>query len=71
MIINPIYAKFQITRHFHLRPRFVVREHTMARGLGIGRASPYVAIALGIISGNYIFNQPLKDHAAKRAKPSN
>ncbi len=48
-----------------------MREHTMARGLGIGRASPYVAIALGIISGNYIFNQPLKDHAAKRAKPSN
>jgi len=43
----------------------------MARGLGIGRASPYVAIALGIISGNYIFNQPLKDHAAKQAKPSN
>ena len=46
-------------------------EHMMARGFGIGRASPYVAIALGVISGNYIFNQPLKDHAAKRAKTSN
>lgn len=58
--------------HSALSPPPEVRsEHTMARGLGLGRASPYVAIALGIISGNYIFNQPLKDHAAKQAKPSN
>ena len=35
----------------------------MARLPGLGRtagAAPYVAIAVGIISGQYIFNQPLK-----------
>ena len=41
----------------------------MARLPGLGRtagAAPYVAIAVGIISGQYIFNQPLKDYVAKQ-----
>ena len=48
---------------------------SMARLPGLGRtagAAPYVAIAVGIISGQYIFNQPLKDYVAKQpANPPN
>ena len=47
---------------------------SMARLPGLGRtagAAPYVAIAVGIISGQYIFNQPLKDYVAKQPKPPN
>jgi hypothetical protein len=46
----------------------------MARLPGLGRTAgvaPYVAIAVGIISGQYIFNQPLKDYVAKQTKPPN
>lgn len=41
------------------------------RWLGFGRragAAPYVAIAVGIISGNYIFAQPLKEHFSKQQR---
>lgn len=39
------------------------------RWLGLGRkagAAPYVAIAVGVISGNFIFSEPLREHFAAK-----
>lgn len=44
------------------------------RWLGLGRkagAAPYVAVAVGVISGNFLFAEPLKEHfAAKQSAAS-
>ena len=39
------------------------------RWLGLGRKAglaPYVAICVGVVSGNYLFAEPLKEHFARQ-----
>lgn len=50
------------------RAGFLARPHSM-RWLGLGRKAglaPYVAICVGVVSGNYLFAEPLKEHFAKQ-----
>ena len=53
---------------FFTRAGFLARPHSM-RWLGLGRKAglaPYVAICVGVVSGNYLFAEPLKEHFAKQ-----
>ena len=57
------------SRRLHeTRAGFLARPHSM-RWLGLGRKAglaPYVAICVGVVSGNYLFAEPLKEHFAKQ-----
>jgi|SaaInlV_125m_DNA_1040241.scaffolds.fasta_scaffold76941_2 hypothetical protein len=55
-------------RRNETRAGFLARPHSM-RWLGLGRKAglaPYVAICVGVVSGNYLFAEPLKEHFAKQ-----
>ena len=58
----------QSRRLHETRAGFLARPHSM-RWLGLGRKAglaPYVAICVGVVSGNYLFAEPLKEHFAKQ-----
>lgn len=42
------------------------------RWLGLGRKAgfaPYLAIGVGVVSGNYLFSEPLRKHFSKGSTP--
>jgi hypothetical protein len=42
------------------------------RWLGLGRKAglaPYVAVVVGVVSGHYLFAEPLREHFAKTRPP--
>ena len=63
------------TRHVVHRASFV-RGAPLAvrrmRWLGLGRKAglaPYVAVVVGVVSGHYLFAEPLREHFAKTRPP--
>ena len=55
------FARWKKHRARYLKPQM--------RWLGLGRkagAAPYVAIGVGVISGNFIFAEPIREHFAAK-----